>query len=122
MEENVVGKFQDILCDMLFLVDKWQEFIYLKYIVLFGLIGVGKIIMLVKFVVIFMFEKQKKIVFIIIDMYWIVVVEQLKIYVELLQVFLEVCYIKEEFQQVKELFFEYDYVFIDIVGRNFKEQ
>lgn len=45
----------------------------------------------------------------------------MKTYAELLQAPLEVCYTKEEFQQAKELFSEYDHVFVDTAGRNFKD-
>ncbi|MDO8225003.1 flagellar biosynthesis protein FlhF [Bacillus cabrialesii] len=121
-EENVVGKLQDILCDTLPAADKWQEPIQSKYIVLFGSTGAGKTTTLAKLAAISMLEKQKKIAFITTDTYRIAAVEQLKTYAELLQAPLEVCYTKEEFQQAKELFSEYDHVFIDTAGRNFKEQ
>ncbi|WP_420976461.1 flagellar biosynthesis protein FlhF [Bacillus vallismortis] len=121
-EDNVIGKLEDILCDALPGSDKWQEPIHSKYIVLFGSTGAGKTTTLAKLAAISMLEKQKKIAFITTDTYRIAAVEQLKTYAELLQAPLEVCYTKEEFQKAKELFSEYDHVFIDTAGRNFKEQ
>ncbi|MGQ9007397.1 flagellar biosynthesis protein FlhF [Bacillus stercoris] len=121
-EENVVGKLQEILCDTLPSADKWQEPIHSKYIVLFGSTGAGKTTTLAKLAAISMLEKQKKIAFITTDTYRIAAVEQLKTYAELLQAPVEVCYTKEEFEQAKELFSEYDHVFVDTAGRNFKNQ
>ncbi|AFI28325.1 MULTISPECIES: flagellar biosynthesis protein FlhF [unclassified Bacillus (in: firmicutes)] len=121
-EENVVGKLQELLCDTLPSADKWQEPIHSKYIVLFGSTGAGKTTTLAKLAAISMLEKQKKIAFITTDTYRIAAVEQLKTYAELLQAPLEVCYTKEEFEQAKELFSEYDHVFVDTAGRNFKDQ
>lgn len=87
-EENVVGKLQEILCDMLPSADKWHEPIHSKYIVLFGSTGAGKTTTLAKLAAISMLEKHKKIAFITTDTYRIAAVEQLKTYAELLQAFL----------------------------------
>ncbi|MCG8395219.1 flagellar biosynthesis protein FlhF [Bacillus atrophaeus] len=121
-EENVVRKLQDVLCEALPPKDRWQEAISSRYIVLFGSTGAGKTTTLAKLAASSMLDKHKKIAFITTDTYRIAAVEQLKTYAELLQAPMEVCYTKEEFLQAKETFSEYDHVFIDTAGRNFKEQ
>lgn len=66
-------------------------------------------------------EKQKKIAFITTDTYRIAAVEQLRTYAELLNAPLEVCYTKEEFKAAQQKFADFDHVFIDTAGRNFKD-
>ena len=54
-------------------------------------------------------------------MYRIAAVEQLKTYAELLNAPLEVCYTQEEFKAAQQKFADFDHVFIDTAGRNFKD-
>lgn len=89
---------------------------------LFGSTGAGKTTTLAKLAASSMLTEHKKIAFMTTDTYRIAAVEQLKTYAELLQAPLEVCYSKEECLKAQEKFAEYDHVFIDTAGRNFKEE
>ncbi|MDA1475523.1 flagellar biosynthesis protein FlhF [Bacillus sp. CLL-7-23] len=95
--------------------------IHSQYVVLFGSTGVGKTTTLAKLAATSVLEKQKRIAFITTDTYRIAAVEQLKTYAELLNAPLEVCYSKEEFKAAQEKFADFDHVFIDTAGRNFKD-
>ena len=64
---------------------------------------------------------KKKIAFITTDTYRIAAIEQLKTYANILNVPIEVCYNVEDFQKAKILFENYDLVFIDTAGRNFRD-
>ncbi|MCC9020790.1 flagellar biosynthesis protein FlhF [Bacillus nakamurai] len=121
-EENVTFKLQELLAEKLPSKDRWQEGIQSKYVVLFGSTGAGKTTTLAKLAASTMLEEHKKIAFITTDTYRIAAVEQLKTYAELLQAPLEVCYSKEECLEAQTKFAEYDHVFIDTAGRNFKEE
>lgn len=121
-EENVSSKLQDLLVKKLPSADRWQEGIQSKYVVLFGSTGAGKTTTLAKLAASSMLTEHKKIAFMTTDTYRIAAVEQLKTYAELLQAPFEVCYSKEECLKALEKFAEYDHVFIDTAGRNFKEE
>lgn len=95
---------------------------FLKIVFFVGLIGVGKIIIIVKIAVKFMFEDGKKVGFIIVDIYRIAVVEQFKIYVEIMNIKIKVWYEVDEYDRIIESFVDLDVVFVDIVGRSYKNQ
>ncbi|MFS8630505.1 MAG: flagellar biosynthesis protein FlhF, partial [Bacillales bacterium] len=52
----------------------------------------------------------------------IAAIEQIKTYAELLQIPIEVVYEKEDFQKAVVQFADYDYIFIDTAGRNYREK
>ncbi|KOO46596.1 flagellar biosynthesis protein FlhF [Priestia koreensis] len=93
-----------------------------KYIMLVGPTGVGKTTTLAKIASKYVIEHQKKIAFITTDTYRIGAVEQLRTYAYILNVPVEVCYNRDDFKEAIRKFQDYDYVFIDTAGRNFKEE
>lgn len=107
--------------ELSFLLDDYEGFSdQAKYIVLFGPTGVGKTTTLAKLAADCFLKKQKRIAFITTDTYRIAAVEQLKTYAELLSAPLEVCYSKADFQKAQQKLSEYDHVFVDTAGRNYK--
>ncbi|WP_409253718.1 flagellar biosynthesis protein FlhF [Bacillus sp. SCS-153A] len=93
-----------------------------KYVNVIGPTGVGKTTTLAKMASEAVLEKRKKIAFITTDTYRIAAIEQLKTYAQLLNVPLEVVYKLADFQKAIEKFNDYDVVFIDTAGRNFREE
>lgn len=92
-----------------------------KFINLVGPTGVGKTTTLAKIAAGEVLEKRKKIAFITTDTYRIAAIEQLKTYANLLNVPVEVVYKLEDFQKAVEQYKEYDHIFIDTAGRNYRE-
>ncbi|RIW36424.1 flagellar biosynthesis protein FlhF [Bacillus salacetis] len=92
-----------------------------KYVNVIGPTGVGKTTTLAKIASEAVLEKRKKIAFITTDTYRIAAIEQLKTYAQLLNVPLEVVYKLADFQKAIEKFNDYDVVFIDTAGRNFRD-
>ncbi|UXH45399.1 flagellar biosynthesis protein FlhF [Rossellomorea vietnamensis] len=93
-----------------------------KYINVIGPTGVGKTTTLAKMAAEAVIEKRMKIAFITTDTYRIAAIEQLKTYAGLLNVPVEVVYKMEDFKKAIEKFVDYDHVFIDTAGRNFRER
>ncbi len=92
-----------------------------KYINLVGPTGVGKTTTLAKMAANAVIDEHKKVAFITTDTYRIAAIEQLKTYANLLQVPVEVVYNLSDFHQSLEKFKEYDIIFIDTAGRNYRE-
>lgn len=93
-----------------------------KYINVIGPTGVGKTTTLAKLAAEAVIEKRMKIAFITTDTYRIAAIEQLKTYAGLLNVPVEVVYKIEDFKKAIDKFQDYDHVFIDTAGRNFREK
>ncbi|MGF3102579.1 flagellar biosynthesis protein FlhF [Rossellomorea sp. DUT-2] len=93
-----------------------------KYINVIGPTGVGKTTTLAKMAAEAVIEKRMKIAFITTDTYRIAAIEQLKTYAGLLNVPVEVVYKIEDFKKAIDKFQDYDHVFIDTAGRNFREK
>jgi flagellar biosynthesis protein FlhF len=93
-----------------------------KYINVIGPTGVGKTTTLAKMAAEAVIEKRMKIAFITTDTYRIAAIEQLKTYAGLLNVPVEVVYKMEDFKKAIDKFRDYDHVFIDTAGRNFREK
>ncbi|MGM0750447.1 MAG: flagellar biosynthesis protein FlhF [Bacillota bacterium] len=92
-----------------------------KYINVIGPTGVGKTTTLAKMAAEAVIEKRMKIAFITTDTYRIAAIQQLKTYAGLLNVPVEVVYKMEDFRKAIDKFRDYDHVFIDTAGRNFRE-
>ncbi|MCY7779480.1 flagellar biosynthesis protein FlhF [Bacillus haynesii] len=120
-DEKALAHLTDALADLLPVNQEQDVAIHSQYVVLFGSTGVGKTTTLAKLAASSVLEKQKKIAFITTDTYRIAAVEQLRTYAELLNAPLEVCYTKEEFKAAQQKFADFDHVFIDTAGRNFKD-
>lgn len=93
-----------------------------KYINVIGPTGVGKTTTLAKMAAEAVIERRMKIAFITTDTYRIAAIEQLKTYAGLLNVPVEVVYKIEDFKKAIDKFIDYDHVFIDTAGRNFREK
>src|SRR5690625_5009899 len=87
-----------------------------------GPTGVGKTTTLAKVAALTMLEQNKKIAFITADTYRIAAIEQLKTYARILNVPIEVAYTLDDYQQALEKFSDYDYIFVDTAGRNFRNE
>jgi flagellar biosynthesis protein FlhF len=91
-----------------------------KYINIVGPTGVGKTTTLAKIAADCILKHKKRVAFITTDTYRIAAIEQLKTYANILNVPIEVCYNLKDFQKATILFENYDLVFIDTAGRNFR--
>jgi len=92
-----------------------------KYVNLIGPTGVGKTTTLAKMAAQAVLDKKEKIAFVTTDTYRIAAIEQLKTYANLLNVPLEVIYKLSDFQKAIEKFADFDRIFIDTAGRNYRE-
>lgn len=92
-----------------------------KYINVLGPTGVGKTTTIAKMAAHAVLQKKKKIGFITTDTYRIAAIEQLKTYAGLLQAPVEIVYNSEDFTKAMETYKDFDLVFIDTAGRNYKE-
>ncbi|MCH1623766.1 flagellar biosynthesis protein FlhF [Ferdinandcohnia quinoae] len=93
-----------------------------KYVNIVGPTGVGKTTSIAKIAAECILKDQKKVAFITTDTYRIAAIEQLKTYAKILSVPVEVCYSIDDFQQAKQKYENYDIVFIDTAGRNFRNK
>lgn len=93
-----------------------------KFVNVIGPTGVGKTTTLAKIAADCVLNYKKKIAFITTDTYRIAAIEQLKTYAKILDVPIEVCYNMEDFKKAAEKLSDYDLVFIDTAGRNFRNQ
>ncbi|WP_243296414.1 flagellar biosynthesis protein FlhF [Bacillus litorisediminis] len=91
-----------------------------KFIALVGPTGVGKTTTLAKLAAKTILKDKKKVAFITTDTYRIAAIEQLKTYANIVGAPVEVCYNLEDFKRAKIRFSNYDTIFIDTAGRNFR--
>lgn len=92
-----------------------------KFIALVGPTGVGKTTTLAKLAAHAALEEKKKVAFITLDTYRIAAIDQLKTYAALLDIPVEVAYEPEDFVKAVETFADYDQIFIDTAGRNYRD-
>src|SRR5690606_1884729 len=93
-----------------------------KFINFVGPTGVGKTTTIAKLAAQAVLKENKKVAFITTDTYRIAAIDQLKTYAELLQVPLEIIYEDKDFSIAIEKFRNYDLVFIDTAGRNYRDK
>nr|WP_309099362.1 flagellar biosynthesis protein FlhF [Fredinandcohnia onubensis] len=93
-----------------------------KYINVVGPTGVGKTTTIAKIAADSMLKDKKKIAFITTDTFRIAAIEQLKTYAKILSAPVEVCYSFADFKKAKEAYKDYDVIFIDTAGRNFRNE
>ncbi|MBT2681371.1 flagellar biosynthesis protein FlhF [Bacillus sp. ISL-35] len=93
-----------------------------KFVNVIGPTGVGKTTTLAKIAAECVLKHQKKVAFITTDTYRIAAIEQLKTYAKILNVPIEVCYNMDDYKAATGKFAQYDVVFIDTAGRNFRNQ
>ncbi|EIJ81482.1 flagellar biosynthesis regulator FlhF [Bacillus methanolicus PB1] len=91
-----------------------------QFVNVVGPTGVGKTTTLAKIAADCVLTHKKRAAFITTDTYRIAAIDQLKTYAKLLKVPLEVCYNTEDFQKAANQFADYDIVFVDTAGRNFR--
>ena len=87
-----------------------------------GPTGVGKTTTLAKVAAQSILQHEKKIAFITADTYRIAAIEQLKMYARILDVPLEVAYSIEDYKNALDKFQDYDIIFVDTAGRNFRDE
>ncbi|RLQ95727.1 flagellar biosynthesis protein FlhF [Falsibacillus albus] len=93
-----------------------------KFINIVGPTGVGKTTTLAKIAAEAVINQKKKVAFITTDTYRIAAIDQLKTYASLLNVPVEVVYKLEDFKHAVDSFKDYDLIFIDTAGRNYREE
>ncbi|WP_079508445.1 flagellar biosynthesis protein FlhF [Mesobacillus jeotgali] len=93
-----------------------------RFVNVIGPTGVGKTTTLAKIAADCVLKHQKRVAFITTDTYRIAAIEQLKTYAKILDVPIEVCYNMDDFKGATEKFADFDLVFIDTAGRNFRNQ
>ncbi|MFP7477624.1 flagellar biosynthesis protein FlhF [Terribacillus saccharophilus] len=92
-----------------------------KFIHLVGPTGVGKTTTIAKLAAKSALVDKKRVAFITTDTYRIAAIDQLRTYAKILEAPLEVAYSLEDYQAAREKLADYDLVFIDTAGRNFKD-
>ncbi len=92
-----------------------------RYVNVVGPTGVGKTTTLAKMASRAVIHDQKKVAFITTDTYRIAAVEQLKTYAKILNVPVEVAYTIDDFSEAQRKLLDYDLIFIDSAGRNFRD-
>lgn len=93
-----------------------------KFIHLVGPTGVGKTTTIAKLAAKSLMEDKLSVALITTDTYRIAAIEQLKTYAKILDIPIDVCYSVEDYQKARLKFQEYDRVFVDTAGRNFKDE
>ncbi|WP_261132857.1 flagellar biosynthesis protein FlhF [Bacillus sp. Marseille-Q3570] len=120
-DESINKWMKEEICGLLTNVD-FGGFEYdKKFLNLIGPTGVGKTTTIAKIAADAVLNKKKKVALITTDTYRIAAIDQLKTYAEILNVPLEVAYNRDDFQSAQEKFQDYDVIFVDSAGRNYKK-
>ncbi|MBD8004035.1 flagellar biosynthesis protein FlhF [Bacillus norwichensis] len=119
-EKDVIQEAKKILAEQIDQLD-FSPSGEKKFVALVGPTGVGKTTTLAKLAAHAALEEKKKVAFITLDTYRIAAIDQLKTYAGLLDIPVEVAYEPEDFIKAVESFADYDQVFIDTAGRNYRD-
>ncbi|PXW92513.1 flagellar biosynthesis protein FlhF [Streptohalobacillus salinus] len=92
-----------------------------RFVHLVGPTGVGKTTTIAKLAAHALLNDKKKVALITTDTYRIAAIEQLKTYAKILDIPLEIAYTIEDYQKARLKFQQYDLVFVDTAGRNFRD-
>lgn len=120
--EQIVNQFKQYITHLLNNQLKNGVQHHARVIHFVGPTGVGKTTTLAKVAANSILEKDKKVAFITTDTYRIAAIDQLKTYAKILNVPLEVAYTKEDYENAIKKFAEYDLVYVDTAGRNFRDE
>ena len=113
--------FEEFLQKQLDSVTEKSLSIQQKVVQFVGPTGVGKTTTIAKVAAKSMIEQKRKIAFITTDTYRVAAIEQLKTYAKILDVPLEVVYTRDDYEKALEMFRDYDQIFVDTAGRNYRE-
>src|SRR5690606_19114978 len=86
-----------------------------------GPTGVGKTTTIAKIAANSLLKEKKSVAFITADTYRIAAIEQLKTYAKILDVPLEVIYSTDDYKKALVKFANYERIFVDTAGRNFRQ-
>lgn len=92
-----------------------------KVIFLVGPTGVGKTTTIAKLAAQYVMQQNKKIALITMDTYRIGAIDQLKTYSKIMDIPIEVAYNYDDFVAAREKFANFDIIFVDTAGRNYKQ-
>ncbi|SDB88836.1 flagellar biosynthesis protein FlhF [Pelagirhabdus alkalitolerans] len=92
-----------------------------KFIHLVGPTGVGKTTTIAKLAANSLLNEHKKVAMITTDTYRIAAIEQLKTYAKILNIPIEIAYTIDDYKQARDQFKDYDVVYVDTAGRNFRD-
>jgi flagellar biosynthesis protein FlhF len=118
--ENAEGELLKLLTERFSKVQQPASF-QKKYIHLVGPTGVGKTTTIAKLAAKRALVDNKKVAFITTDTYRIAAIDQLRTYAKILDVPMEVAYSLEDYEAARKKFADYDQVFVDTAGRNFRD-
>lgn len=93
-----------------------------RFIMLVGPTGVGKTTTIAKMAGRAVLNNGERIAFITSDTFRIAAINQLKMYADILHAAIEVSYTPADFQALIDKYSDYDRVFIDTAGRNYKDE
>lgn len=92
-----------------------------KIVQFVGPTGVGKTTTIAKIAANLILKDKKKVAFITTDTYRIAAIEQLKTYARILSVPVEVAYNVQDYEKAIQNLNDYDVIFVDTAGRNFRD-
>lgn len=113
LRKKIHDAFRDIPFDGIHEQTKVVQFV--------GPTGVGKTTTIAKIAANSLLKEKKPVAFITADTYRIAAIEQLKTYAKILDVPLEVIYSTDDYKKALVKFANYERIFVDTAGRNFRQ-